>query len=59
MSAKKIRIRVLYPCYYRGVHYEPGVYEVDPEVANGLVAAMHAVKEDNKPRKAAKLKEEV
>ena len=51
-----MKIRVLYGCYYRGVRYEPGVYEVEREVGEGLLKTVHAVK--HTPEKRAKRQEE-
>lgn len=51
-----MKIRVLYGCYYRGVRYEPGVYEVEREVGEGLLKTLHAVK--HTPEKRAKRQEE-
>ena len=58
MSAEKLHIKVLYGCYYRGVRYDPGVYELDWETAKGLLKTMHAIRH-TPPKKAAKLKGKV
>lgn len=56
-NAKKVKIRVLYGCYHAGVRYDPGVYEVNEDVAAALLRTMHAVKHEPIKR-AAKVEEE-
>ena len=58
-NAKKVKVKVLYSCYYQGVKYEPGIYNLDADIAGGLLKTLHAVTyEEPKKAKPAKVKKE-